>query len=647
MPRARSGRASRASRAANKTKRAPPSKGGPKKKKARRNDDGDDDDDDDDGSEDSSRVPSSSSSSSSSSDEDEGVSSAGEGPVYGNDDKDDEKDTDAMKKIQELLAGPDFQRPLLPVLALRTLRTLVRNVDGAHAWLAALPRLGPADQDRFFAPATMDATWAQADEDLLQQDLAADPIHQALDGVKIPGGNNLMRPLWAKTMAQRGYLPTDVVGPRRYLAARTTQPEIRNDGRTHPSPVWPAGFCRRLARLTLGGPTLDPRLLSVLILWTVACRTDDRRRIPFNPGRDGRTFYRLMREALAETDGSRPITAIHEDVRQLLTDAGEPIPWVSMAMRKIERQAFRRGDDDPPTPVAPCFTDFVPLVVETEDLLLVENALNSVMIGGFPLFANIGSNYRIAANKHDFAYPKQPRDFQSLWRRDYEQTQRWSRRQARLAETQDGAQDGLEPFTLDMISSVDVPPPPPWGLDLPPHDPADEREEPAAHDEFLGLDEYDDNDDGFFDYGGDRHHNDDDDDDAGDELLGDRHEEEEDEECARADPLGSRGEAPRRPAVGDLGAGPEAPGVDEAGQPGAEQGEDEEMDDNWDDDWDDEIAAPFNGARPLPNRPFPLPSAAQYETTARTVQFRPFGPGLDQAFPELELGHFVDLVVDP
>lgn len=304
----------------------------------------------------------------------------------------------------------------------------------------------------FFAPVFFDTFWTQADEDALQKDLAQDPIYRDLNTTPMPQDITQLTSTWSLFMRRCGCLPTDIVGPMRYLVPHNPQPDFvdGDSGRRYPHPCWPDEFAEMLTCLTIGSRfENNPQQLSAFILWAAACRVDDRRRIPWNPATvDG--FDKLLRERLAKTDGSKSIIAIHQEVRHIMLEDQdtEPPEDSSEVMRHIEEQTLinQQGMDPMPhlAPVGPCFVDFQPLEVEAVDLLTVRRALNAT----YEDDEDIRMRYINIRAHMDNSYPREPEDFHELWRRVHVADLRWARRQAKMAQTivNPSPQDGLQPF---------------------------------------------------------------------------------------------------------------------------------------------------------------------------------------------------------
>ncbi|KAI1865056.1 uncharacterized protein JN550_008602 [Neoarthrinium moseri] len=376
-----------------------------------------------------------------------------ESDILSNDDRDSNDGRGPGESLRDRILGlVDDATPLDLKLGHRALSRVSQFVSKHTGWLQThRPAVCDVDLAKFIPQVEYDTWWTELDEEALQDALAADAFYQYLGSLDKPS-HVIWAPTWAKIMRIMGCLPTDIIGPKRYLASNS-YPEVDVGGQRYANPHWTPKFCRRLARVALGGPCgHNYRLLAVFILWAVACRMNDRRRIPMNHGTDGGQFFDNLQRRLATTDGKKSIVAIHQEVRRELKSLGLELPWYSQVMRNIEKQMFRNDQDPFHKEVGPIFIDFDPYLVETEDLLAVEIAMNSCQSFGIPRFTNVGDRFRTVTNTKKFGYPKSSADFQDLWQRIYVDNLRFDKK--RRQQARDGH---LGPLTgLDRITGRGV-----------------------------------------------------------------------------------------------------------------------------------------------------------------------------------------------
>ncbi|KAI0381257.1 hypothetical protein F5Y04DRAFT_256162 [Hypomontagnella monticulosa] len=263
--------------------------------------------------------------------------------------------------------------------------------------------------------------WTRALEELFQQDLQQDPYLQYLRGCGLPGSNARFMPMWKKVCRLRRVFPIQIISPLQHLQYGATDPVVLADGTTRPNPVWTPWFCEHLTRLAIGGPwgnNMD--LLSLLLRYVVACRTDDRGPIPFILGKagDGSDFMKLMDSKLGKNrDPTKPIPRIHQEVRREIQARSLDVPWHSQMMRNLEKLAYIPGKE-PNVGLPEAGFESRLYQVTTEDLRKVERAVSGCKDLGRPLFMKVRDAARIASHGRGFDFPKKyshVQDIQIAW----------------------------------------------------------------------------------------------------------------------------------------------------------------------------------------------------------------------------------------
>ncbi|KAK8115419.1 hypothetical protein PG999_007488 [Apiospora kogelbergensis] len=305
---------------------------------------------------------------------------------------------------------------------LRALKLREKDEKEHKAWATkkiARSRARPSTKDRLLARLEPDFSdpnvWSQADEDRLKQKLQAKRYMDRLEGFVLPKkGHCLFRPTWHRIIGIKDYLPTQIIGQPTLLSYNATQPV-----HGYPDPIWSDKFCRNLSAVVLACPVDAPETVSILILWAVACRLNDRRQIPFNHGTTDLFLMRLGHE-LRHTDGRKSLPKIHKMVRhQIRADPNTSLglPWISKVLRNVEKQVYDKDTAPSRGSGNEAAGEFSPFLVETQDLQAVRIALNSVRVAGVAALANVGNTARTfgKVRKYDANnFPHTDKDFQEL-----------------------------------------------------------------------------------------------------------------------------------------------------------------------------------------------------------------------------------------
>lgn len=315
---------------------------------------------------------------------------------------------------------------------IRFLRRMRRNNEEHHEWVANHGRFSKERVLKALEPVFYDF-WTEDDEAELVREVQQDHYYQWLPAqLRLPGStsNNHYQPMWTRMLGLRKCRPTDIIGPGQFLEYGAT-PDKTLGGQAYPEPIWTGNFCAQLLRLvTCCCPDGDVQLVCVFLRYAVACRINDRRRMPLlHTFVTDDEFLDDLQSELDDTDGSRSLVKIHQDVRNDWRQrmAADPtrsvkLPWYSDMLRNIEKELYRQDTAKFRGPVGLEFVDFEPYKVLTKDLFAVVRAFDSVRQNGIALFANSADTAKSVGETRKFdgvPYPKTLPDFKELLAKVY------------------------------------------------------------------------------------------------------------------------------------------------------------------------------------------------------------------------------------
>ncbi|KAK6837044.1 hypothetical protein PG987_007539 [Apiospora arundinis] len=320
---------------------------------------------------------------------------------------------------------------------LRFLRRMRRNDEEHRAWVDRHARMSKEQVLAPLEPAFTDE-WTEDDEASLVREVRQDRYYHWLrTQLRLPKGkNNYFEPMWQKTLGLRRCRPTDIIGANNYLQYAAT-PGKTLGGRTYPEPIWTGKFCQRLVRLVVCFPGDDVQMVALFLRWAVACRINDRRRMPLLVESTAEGFFLELERQIKECDGRKSLPRIHHDVRQTFRDDETKLPWYSDVLRNIEKLLYSKDTPKTRGPVGCRWEDFAPYQVTTEDLGAVIRAFDSVRKQGIAVFANSGDTAKVVGDHRKFAgiwHPKTPKEFQEVLCKVYLSEQRLLLQRHRSAE---------------------------------------------------------------------------------------------------------------------------------------------------------------------------------------------------------------------
>ncbi|KAI0868148.1 hypothetical protein GGS24DRAFT_513815 [Hypoxylon argillaceum] len=186
---------------------------------------------------------------------------------------------------------------------------------------------------------SIDAIWTREEEDSFKASLATDPYHRYIESdAALPRkGNHSYWTMWKVIPRLRNCFPTDIIGVKAHLKYGTDVDIGGGIGK--PSLQWSSNFCEHLTQLALGSPCQgNMRLLSLLIRYAVADRTDDRRQVPLDEHRINSKFLDEFAVGIRQSNDSTALRELHVNVRARWETAGFSLPWESDVMCSIESQ---------------------------------------------------------------------------------------------------------------------------------------------------------------------------------------------------------------------------------------------------------------------------------------------------------------------
>ncbi|KAI4865163.1 hypothetical protein F4820DRAFT_448243 [Hypoxylon rubiginosum] len=243
----------------------------------------------------------------------------------------------------------------------------------------------------------MDEVWTQEREDELVARFEEDGWRAYIEkGRKGKGKvHEHFWSLWRKTCHLRQAFPTDVIGPRQYLQYATTAKVKVKRGVWAADPNWNRNFCETLDFLIIASPCgNDLGLLSLFIRYAVACRINDRRRVPIGELGTGHPFLKELKRVMKGSQGGMTLPAIGEEARRNWERRGMALPWEALTLQQLEtvafdvnREAFR--DDS---------AEFLPYEVVTGDLKAVTEAFRTTTDLGYPIFGDLDDRWKVVSN---------------------------------------------------------------------------------------------------------------------------------------------------------------------------------------------------------------------------------------------------------
>ncbi|OTA98120.1 hypothetical protein M426DRAFT_17731 [Hypoxylon sp. CI-4A] len=253
-------------------------------------------------------------------------------------------------------------------------------------------------------PVQIDEIWTQEKEDDLANRFVQDPARVYL-AEKQPKTHKTFMALWRKTCQIRHVFPTDIIGAKEYLEYGAKERSVEDV--KFPDPNWTKEFNSALDILVIASPCQeDMGLLALFIRYAVACRINDRRRVPMDETRARSRFFEEMEEAIRLADGAESLPDIGEDVRRDWAGRGLTLPWEALALQGIEERAWFEGA--PPFGLNPEESILShPYSVLTNDLRRVREAFENVKDhqSGAPLFRDMEEKGSITSNARSGGAP--------------------------------------------------------------------------------------------------------------------------------------------------------------------------------------------------------------------------------------------------
>ncbi|TRX94120.1 hypothetical protein FHL15_004888 [Xylaria flabelliformis] len=261
-------------------------------------------------------------------------------------------------------------------------------------------------------------TWTQQMEDDLRRRFHDDPLRGYMV-TKRPVQKSTMA-LWRKCCHLRVF-PTDIIGAEHYMEYGADV--VVGESVSRPNPDWTKQFCDELGILIFGSPCNDNMgLLALLIRYAVACRIDDRRKVPMEDSATELGFFDVMKEQMELSGGSLSLQEIGEKARETWQLRGRAKSWEIQVLENLENmyvpddeegddgevdgegedgededEGEDEGEDEREDEREDEETGFAPYKVLLEDLVALREAFGRVSDLGFPLFANIEMRYKVVA----------------------------------------------------------------------------------------------------------------------------------------------------------------------------------------------------------------------------------------------------------
>ncbi|KAK5629205.1 hypothetical protein RRF57_004920 [Xylaria bambusicola] len=230
------------------------------------------------------------------------------------------------------------------------------------------------------------AEWTQEMEDDLVDRFRRDPIRAFVDNMST---HLSVWSLWRKSCHLASVFPTDIIGPKHHMEYGVN---VKVGGVDRPNPNWSRRFCQALDRLILASPCDDNMgLLALFIRYTVACRIDDRRRVPMDDSATGHSFFDLMEEQMQLANGQVDLATIGQRARNVWGLRGLAKSWEIRVLENLEATVVARDDDGD----IEMRDDLAPYKVLPLDLETLKRAFGQVKRGGggAPIFSDIDTEY--------------------------------------------------------------------------------------------------------------------------------------------------------------------------------------------------------------------------------------------------------------
>ncbi|KAI3335315.1 hypothetical protein F4824DRAFT_511237 [Ustulina deusta] len=324
-----------------------------------------------------------------------------------NDDDDNDDDNDDDDPRLNDTKGRAFPGVLKSIVS-RFPETLTNTLKRSGNRIRDVPKVSNVEALLSRIPAAIISdTWTQEMEDDMRVRFESDPMRVYM--ARLPIEQNVL-PLWRRCCHLRQVFPTDIIGPEHNMEYGVDM-VLKKTTRTNPN--WSRGFCLALDRLIFSSPCNDNmNLLALFIRYAVACRIDDRRRVPMDDSATGHPFFDVMKEEIELADGSLDLRRIGERAREVWQSRGFATSWEIQVLESLENRYFDEEQIDRDVEVE---DDLAPYRVLPTDLYRLQKAFEKLSDLGVPIFTDMETRYKVRCHSRAIGgIPRNLREFNRL-----------------------------------------------------------------------------------------------------------------------------------------------------------------------------------------------------------------------------------------